>query len=213
MIRNIVFDMGGVLIRFDRDYFLDQLNLSEEDRSLLMQEVFLSVEWCQMDRGVLNEDGAYARMIQRLPSRLHEAARHLVYEWDDPILPVPGMEELIAELKEKGYRIFLISNASPRQPEYWLRIPAHRYFDDVLVSFRHGIVKPQPEIYRLAFRQFGIRPEESLFIDDSFINAEGSIYCGMDCFIFRGEAGPLRRWLRGKGVTLSEQPGPAPDPQ
>ena len=51
MIRNILFDMGNVLIYFDRNLFMDRLGVSEEDKKLLMREVFLSVEWVCMDRG------------------------------------------------------------------------------------------------------------------------------------------------------------------
>ena len=49
MIRNVLFDMGNVLIRFDPKQFLDRLQLPEEEKQLLMQEVFRSVEWVQMD--------------------------------------------------------------------------------------------------------------------------------------------------------------------
>ena len=71
MIKNILFDMGNVLIHFDRKAFLDRLDISEEDKQLLLREVFLSVEWVQMDRGTLCEETAEPRMCQRLPEHLH----------------------------------------------------------------------------------------------------------------------------------------------
>ena len=48
--------MGQVLIRFDRQLFLDRLDIREEEKQLLLREVFLSVEWVQMDRGTLREE-------------------------------------------------------------------------------------------------------------------------------------------------------------
>ena len=58
MIRNILFDMGNVLLRFDRQVFLNRLDVSEADKQLLLQEVFLSREWVEMDRGTLREETA-----------------------------------------------------------------------------------------------------------------------------------------------------------
>ena len=94
MIQNILFDMGQVLIRFDRKLFLDRLDITEEDKQLLMREVFLSVEWVQMDRGTLAEPEAEVRMCERRPRHLHSAVHSLVSLWDEPMLPVPGMAEL-----------------------------------------------------------------------------------------------------------------------
>ena len=203
MIKNILFDMGGVLIRFDQSYFIERLGISGEEASLLIREVFRSIEWCQMDRGVLGEAEAFARIRLRLPENLHDAADKLIRMWDRPILPIPGMEELVARLKEKGYHLFLLSNASRRQPEYWSRVPVARYFEDTLVSSFYGVVKPMPEIYRLAFEKFRIDPAESLFIDDLPLNCEASVLCGMDAIVFLGDAALLEEALKDKGVALT----------
>ena len=170
MIRNILFDMGNVLIYFDRNLFLDRLGVTDEDKKLLMREVFLSVEWVRMDRGSMIESDAVASCCARLPKRLHEAAAKLIAMWDRPILPIPGMYELIEELKAKGYGIYLLSNASLRQHEYWPRIEASRFFDGTLISADEGIVKPQPEIYRLILERLGLTAEECFFIDDMKVN-------------------------------------------
>ena len=78
MIKNILFDMGNVLIHFDRSVFLNRLDISEEDKQLLLREVFLSVEWVQMDRGILREETAEPLMCKRLPKHLHNAVHQLV---------------------------------------------------------------------------------------------------------------------------------------
>ena len=97
MIRNILFDMGNVLIHFDRKVFLDRLDITEEEKQLLMREVFLSVEWVQMDRGTLCEETAEPLMCQRLPEHLHSAVHCLASQWDEPMIPVAGMAELVEE--------------------------------------------------------------------------------------------------------------------
>ena len=70
MIQNIVFDMGNVVIRFDPKYFTDREGiLDPEDRKLVMNELFLSVEWAQMDAGTLTEETAEPLILPRFPER------------------------------------------------------------------------------------------------------------------------------------------------
>ena len=67
MIKNIVFDMGNVLVRFDPELFMDRYSLTGEDRKLIRNEVFRSVEWTMLDRGVIDEEIAEQRILPRLP--------------------------------------------------------------------------------------------------------------------------------------------------
>ena len=205
MIRNILFDMGNVLIYFDRNLFMDRLGVSEEDKKLLMREVFLSVEWVRMDRGSMREADAVAGCCARLPEHLHDVAEKLIQMWDRPILPIPGMYELIEELKAKGYGIYLLSNASFRQHEYWPRIEASRFFDGTLISADEGVIKPQPEIYRLILERFGLKAEECFFIDDVPGNIEGAFYCGIPGAVFYNDVEYLRKNLRDAGVNVAEK--------
>lgn len=204
MIRNILFDMGNVLLRFDRQVFLDQLDVSPEDKQLLLQEVFLSAEWVSMDRGTLREETAEPLMCQRLPSHLHDAVHQLTSCWDQPILPMEGMAELVQELKAAGYGIYLLSNASVRQHAYWPRVPGSEFFDGTLISADEGVMKPQPEIYRLCLERFGLRPEECFFIDDVPANIAGAARCGISGAVFQMDVPLLRRQLREAGIPVKE---------
>ena len=203
MIKNILFDMGNVLIRFDRKLFLDRLDVSEEDKELLLREVFASVDWAHMDRGTKTEAMALTSMRERLPKRLHQVAEQLTCHWDEPLIPIAGMYELVEELKNKGYGIYLLSNASVRQHDYWPRIAASRFFDGTLISADEHVVKPQPEIYQLCLRRFGLKAEESFFIDDVAANIEGALWCGLSGAVFYGDVTRLRKDLRAAGVDVS----------
>lgn len=204
MIRNILFDMGNVLIRFDRKLFLDRLEVSEEDKTILLREVFANVEWAQMDRGSKTEETALQSMCRRLPQRLHAAAEILTLHWDEPLIPIDGMYELVEELKQKGYGVYLLSNASTRQHAYWPRIPASRFFDGKLISADVHAVKPQPEIYKMCLEKFGLKAEESFFIDDVNANVEGALHCGLSGAVFFGDVSRLRKELRAAGVDITK---------
>lgn len=202
MIKNIVFDMGQVLIRFDTDVFMDRIGVAPEDKPLLRREVFQSVEWSRMDRGSLTDEEAAAIIRARVPERLGEAVDKLVAMWDRPILEIPGMYELVEELKTNGYKIYLLSNASLRQHEYWPRIPCSRFFDGTLISSDVKLVKPQPEIFLLLCMKFGLRAEECFFVDDATLNCEAAHLVGMTPAVFHGDADEIRRKLIAAGVNV-----------
>lgn len=203
MIRNIVFDMGNVLLRFDPDYFLTREGvLEEEARKLLMNELFRSAEWALMDLGVLTEDTAEPLVLARIPERLHPKAIRLLRSWADGKETIRGMPELAARLKKRGYGIYLLSNASIAQHEYWPQQPISRLFDGKLISCDVKKVKPDPEIYRLFIEKFGLNPEECVFIDDSAANVAGAIACGWKGIVFHGDAEEAERKLLEMGVLF-----------
>lgn len=203
MIRNIVFDMGNVLIRWVPETFMERMGVPEADRPLLMEEVFGSVEWVQLDRGTISFEAGLSSMCSRLPQRLHSAARALTLNWwRDHLLPMEGMAGLIRELKGMGYGIYLLSNAKEDLPAYFDRIPGSECFDGKIVSADWKLLKPQPEIYQVLLREYGLKAEECFFTDDLSINIEAAVLVGMSGAIFRGTAA-LRKALAAAGVPLS----------
>lgn len=203
MIRNIVFDMGNVLIHWCPAVFAERLGVPEEDRPLLIREVFDSVEWVQLDRGSISMEEGVAAMCGRLPERLHGVARELAVNWwKDCLMPVEGMEDLIRELKGLGYGVYLLSNAKEDLPDYFNRIPGSQYFDGKIVSADWKLLKPQHEIYEALFREYGLPPVTCFFIDDLSVNIEGARNVGMPGAVFDGDMDALRRALRAAGVPV-----------
>lgn len=203
MIRTVIFDMGGVLVQFDRANFIQRLGVSAQDEPILLNEVFRSLEWARLDRGSMSQQDAISCMCERLPQRLHQAAEDLVTKWDQPIIPMPGMYELAEELKHGGYGVYLLSNATLRQREYWPRITASRFFDGTLISADVKLVKPQPEIYTLLCEKFGLTAAECFMIDDVPQNIEGAFEAGMSGFVFNEDVTALRSALKKAGVRLA----------
>ena len=204
MIKNIVFDMGNVVIRFDPDAFIERFGVSGEDKKTLLLEIFRSPEWVMMDRGVLTDDQAADILCPRVPEHLRDVARKLIALWDRPIIEVEGVCPLIEELKGLGYGIYLLSNASCRQPDYWQRVPAAKLFDGTLISYSVRLVKPMPEIYEKFFETFSLKREECFFIDDSPANVEAALYVGMPATVFHNDVRRLRQELRRAGVPVKE---------
>lgn len=201
MIKNIVFDMGGVLIRWDTATMLDQLDLSAEDREILNRELFRTVEWMQQDRGVMTEEQLCRAVLARLPQRLWAPAEKLIGWYHEFIFPVPGMGELVRELKSNGYHIYLLSNANLALRTYFCRIPGSECFDKLMVSAEEKLLKPAHEIYERLYEKFDLNPAECFFIDDMPANVEGAIRTGMNGAVFHGDISRLRRELNAAGIS------------
>ena len=203
MLRNIIFDMGGVLTEFDPVYFVSTLELEEKrDAELLLNEIFRSEDWKLNDLGEIAESELERRVFLRLPERLHAAAHRMIYEWDQISRPIEGMADLVRDCKAAGLGIYLLSNASMRQPEYWPSIPGSEYFEGTCVSAFYKLLKPSKEIFHLALNKFSLKAEESLFVDDTKINADGAIAAGLMGFHFTGDADALRKAIRDLGVNI-----------
>lgn len=195
-IKNIIFDMGRVLKDFDTQKFLNKVGAEGADRQLLQREVYQSASWSRMDRGSRTDLEAWQEMCQNLPQRLHQMAYSLVMEWDEPQQPIEGMEQLVKELKDGGYKLYLLSNASLRQHEYWPRMPVSRYFDGTVISADIKHVKPEKEIYLHLFEKFNLNPAECVFIDDATINIEACDQFGMKGIVFHMDVDELREKLK-----------------
>lgn len=195
--------MGNVVIRFDPDWFIERAGITDpKDHKLIRNELFQSVEWAQMDAGILTEKTAEPLILSRFPERLKNAVRTLLYSWAYPRDVIPGMEELIRRLKDAKYGIYLLSNASAAQHEYWPKYSVSQLFDGKLISCDVKVVKPCHRIYELFTEKFSLNPEECVFIDDTISNVAGAIACGWMGIVFHGDAAELVTKLRQIGVRL-----------
>ena len=186
MIKNIVFDMGKVLVDYDAMRVCEHYIENVQDREQVCTAVFVSPEWIQMDMGVLPEEQALKQICGRLPERLHEAARLCLRDWHLYCMStMTEMEPLIRELKAEGYGIYLCSNASIRLLSCYREvIPALDCFDGILFSADVKCIKPQKEMYLHLFNRFSLKAEECFFIDDVQLNLDGASACGMKGYCF-----------------------------
>ena len=203
MIKNIVFDMGGVLINFDALRYTARFVQDPADYELLQRELFRSVEWIQMDRGSITDEDAVKAVCSRLPERLHQAVRDILDNWHRDIPPLDGIYELVEELKGKGYGIYLLSNTCGRFHSFRENIPALRFFDGEFISADCHLVKPEPGIYQRFLETFALDGAECVFIDDVPLNVEGAVRCGINGIVYHGSPDLLRRQLRQMGVDVA----------
>ena len=203
MIRNVVFDMGQVLIHWNPHLLLTPFHLTPGEEDAVIRELFQSVEWVRLDRGTITEEGAVRAVCERLPETLHTSVREVVTRWHARTLePMEGMADLLRELKEKGMHIYLLSNANLKLRSYFPRIPGSECFDGLMVSAEERLLKPQHEIFEALLSRFGLKAEECFFVDDAPANVEGAAEAGLSGTVFYGDVPRLRRELRKAGIPV-----------
>lgn len=196
--KNLIFDMGNVLVEFVPERLVKRCGLCGEDEKLLLKEVFYSGNWKKHDLGELDEKQLYELTIPSLPEHLHQAAKEMIFHWSDPLIPIEGMAQLVKEMKEVGLNIYLLSNAGQDQPGYWHRIPGSECFDGTVVSALERCIKPDPKIYKILLNRYRLNPEECLFIDDMEENILTAEKLGMGVYLFDGNVERLRRFILEK---------------
>lgn len=178
--------MGKVLLNYDEYRVCRHFTEDEVKQKAIAAAVFQSQEWILLDMGVIPEKEALKRMQARLETEDEkELASCCLAHWHEyNMWPAEGMGELVRQLKEKSYGIYLLSNAGLRLLDCYRMIPGIEYFDGTLFSAEVKCIKPQKEIYSHFFERFHLEPGECFFIDDSPLNIEGSRACGMDGYSF-----------------------------
>ena len=119
MIRNIILDMGNVLLDYNPEVILEKTLDNEEDRQIIRKELFGGPEWVQGDLGIIKNSERFDGVSQRVPSRLHPALRECVENWDICMVPVEGAVDFCREIKTRGYGMYVLSNACSLFYEYF----------------------------------------------------------------------------------------------
>jgi len=196
MIKNLIFDFGQVLVRFNPYYMASRYAECESDTRLLAEVVFDRMYWDRLDDGTISDKEVVRLSCERLPDRLHAVAEKIYYNWIYNLPPVEGMWELVRKLKESGkYRLFLLSNISTYFADRADEIPITSEFELCVYSARVGAVKPDAKIFDLLCKSADVLPEESLFIDDSQNNIKGAEHYGIKGYLFDGDAKKLSEYI------------------
>lgn len=193
MIQNIVFDMGNVLLDYNPSVPLAAYCKTKEEQGTIRRELFEGPEWIQGDLGNLTYEEKYESVKQRVPKQMHPSLKRCVYEWDICMQPIAGAKEFCDYVKEKGYKIFVVSNAGYDFYDYFPRFAPFDYFDGIVISADIHMIKPEAGIYRYFLDTYHLCAEECLFIDDRRNNVEGARQAGMIGEVFSGDFWQIKR--------------------
>ena len=200
--KNLVFDMGGVLIEFNPDKLLGA-NFEPEDIPAVRSALFGSDIWHDFDRGLADERETAAKACRLLPEKLHKKMYEMFDDLCEQLPPYEDMYELLKELKSQGYKLYLLSNAAQQFYDKRAKIPAMGLLDGIFFSYMCHYIKPEEEIYRLFFERFSLDPKDCFFIDDLQRNIDGGLALGMEGYCFADhDTAKLREVIKTKCPVL-----------
>lgn len=189
MLKNILLDIGNVLLMIDRESTVREFSAFREnngDGLLEPERVFLDRERRLMERGALDPRGFYEAFLAATGCRL--SYRHFVLIWTRHFsanLPMIRLGQMLAG----RLNVYLLSNTDPLHiPPLFDRFPQTLFFHDMALSYELGALKPEREFYCRALEKLGLNPGECLFVDDLEENVAGAEECGIRSVQYRNFA-------------------------
>ena len=203
--KNIVFDLGGVVVDFNPREFLVDHFLNEKIENQLYDITFGSAEWLKADAGVLNREEAYRIMREKGKSLgLAFETDTILTDWFDMLNTKDDTVQLMKRLKKRGYKIFYLSNIASdvldtlKQRRFW------PLFDGGVASCEVHLLKPDYRIYQALLQKYRLVASESIFIDDNKTNASAAFDADMVGIHFRNVR-TLQRALKSYGVESEKK--------
>ena len=187
MSAELIFDFGGVLVDWDpRTVYVPYFGDAAKAEWFLSE--ICTYDWnAQVDAGLTTAEITEARVAE-FPE--WEKEIRLYYDrWIDMLRgEIPGILSLVRDYKERGCRIWGLTNwSSELFPIVRDRFPVFKLMDGIVVSGQEKVIKPHPELYRILLDRYGLKAEECIFIDDKADNVAGAEAVGIRGVLFEGE--------------------------
>jgi epoxide hydrolase-like predicted phosphatase len=183
-IKAVFFDLGGVIVRTEfqapRQQLAERLGMEYDDLSKI---VFDSDSGIRATMGEITSADHWVSVLQRLKRPASELAliRDEFFAGD---IVDRTLVEYIRSLRGK-YKTGLISNAWSDLRDFIVREKFDDAFDKMIISSEVGAAKPEPKIFQIALEQFGVKPNEAVFVDDFYVNIEGCEKVGIKGIHFK----------------------------
>lgn len=199
-IKAIIFDLGGVLIDWNPSYVFDTMFDSEEEKKHFFENICTS-DWNEMQDAGRSLKEATEELVARHPE-WKEYIEAYYGRWTEMLGgPIHGTVEIFRQLKEKGhYKLYALTNWSAELfPIALERYDFLHWFDGRVVSGEEKMRKPHPEFYALTLDRFGLKAEETLFIDDNLRNIKAAEAIGIKSIRFESSE-QLKEQLKLEGI-------------
>ena len=184
IIKNIIFDVGQVLLEFDWRKFIKDMNIGSEKEAMLSNVTLGNIpHWNHHDRGMYDDE--FIKKSLEIEPDIEEELTYYMANIGTCAKEFDYAVPLIKALKAKGFGVYILSNYG-RTPFKYAR-ENMKFFDEVdgmIISHEVGLIKPEPEMYQLLYRKFNLVPGECVFLDDRADNIEAAIKAGMSGVVF-----------------------------
>lgn len=198
---NIVFDLGGVVVRWKPDELIASVFHEAHARHVVRRGIFEHPDWVELDRGTIAWNDAVTRGAERTGQPEQKIAA-LLRQVPASLTLMDKTVELMRKLKNRGHRLYCLSNMHIASIEYLERTYGFwDVFSGKVISCRVGLCKPEAEIYEHLLQAHGLSPAQTLFVDDVRVNLDAAAQFGISTLHFE-DAAQCERALRDLGYLL-----------
>lgn len=166
MIKNIIFDLGNVIINYNQNKIINNFTQKEEEIKYIYDEIFHAPEWTLMDLGDITNDKAIEIINKRNQFKYETLTQDLLHEWYKKQHINRDIVEIAKILKNNGYDLFVLSNMANQTYEYFKNDEFFGLCTGIVISAQEHIKKPDEKVYKLLLDRYNLNAEECLFIDD-----------------------------------------------
>lgn len=185
---NIVFDLGGVVVRWEPDALIAKVFSDPLVRAAMRAEFVGHADWLALDRGTLSPRNAIERAAKRIGLPETDIEEFL-QQVPPSLVPVPDMINLLYRLKANSHTLFCLSNMHVASIEYLERAYTFwEVFEGVVVSCRLQLCKPEAAIYSYLLETYGLNANDTVFIDDTPENLTAAAELGLHALRFESPA-------------------------
>ncbi len=192
MIKNVIFDIGNVILAFNRDYLLSHF-YTGKDYDLVKEKIFYN--WEELDEDLISLEKYDERVKASLPEKYHGVAMAVLHNWEYYMSYKPGIVDLIRELKNKGYKLYVLSNMTRHFIKNAYKFPIFKEFDGIVYSAPIGLIKPNAEIFNYLLDKYQLIADECLFIDDLKDNVIAADKLNIKTYHYQSDTNELRKYI------------------
>lgn len=183
MIKNIVFDIGNVLVKFNWEEYYRNFGWPEDVIEKVAKATVLDPFWNEMDMGNLSDDEILAGFIERGPD-VEKEIRQMFVDFKDLLIQFDYTKGWIRDLQNRGYKVYCLSNMSYKAVRECDALNFLKMVDGYVLSCDVRMTKPDLEIYKKLLNTYNLKAEECVFLDDLEPNIEASRKLGFTGIVF-----------------------------
>ncbi|WP_217950551.1 HAD family hydrolase [Granulicatella adiacens] len=188
--KNLVFDMGNVLIEWNSEKILQAITDDIKLQNLLRKEVFETSLWVQTDEGVKTRE----EMIEIVTAKIGEEYRNEITQlsryWYKYVDVYTKVQDRIIELSKNGYNIYILSNTAYTFYDLVKEgyLPVTSIAKGIVLSCEERVLKPNEKIYNILLERYNLDPHDTMFFDDLPENIWGAARCRINGFVVENES-------------------------
>ena len=170
MIKNIIFDLGNVIINYNQDKIINNFTIDEDEKIFIKEKIFKSPEWKLLDLGQITNNVAIEEIQKRNDIKYNKLINIFLHEWYKTQPINKDIVEIAKKLKERNYNIYVLSNMAKETYEYFKNIDFFKVCNGIVISSHENVKKPDERIFNTLLTRYKLNPKECLFIDDDDTN-------------------------------------------